>query len=56
VTIVENASRPDQRVHEASLATLPAVAERADGPAVILYGLARRRASAAVAELRGVLA
>ncbi|MFM2356507.1 MAG: hypothetical protein RLZZ528_2243 [Pseudomonadota bacterium] len=52
VTIVENASRADERVLQATLATLPAVAETATGPAVILYGLAPRRAAAALSELK----
>lgn len=42
VTLVENASRPDQRIRAANLATLPAAAEDLDGPAVILFGLAPR--------------
>jgi siroheme synthase len=52
VTIVENASRPDQRVLQATLATLPAAADAATGPAVILYGLAPRRAAAALPTLK----
>ena len=55
VTIVENASRQDERVLEATLATLPAVAEMATGPAVILYGLAPRRAAAVIPELKEAL-
>ncbi len=44
VTVVENASRPDQRVVGATLAALPdAVADLA-GPALILFGLAPRAA------------
>jgi uroporphyrin-III C-methyltransferase len=44
VTIVENASRPDQRIVAATLATLPAaIAEAAmTGPALLMYGLAPR--------------
>ncbi|MGR3541253.1 MAG: siroheme synthase CysG [Hasllibacter sp.] len=43
--LVENASRPDQRVHAATLATLPAIAEAVAGPAVILLGLVPREAA-----------
>lgn len=46
VTLVENASRPDQRLHAATLATLPATAAACSGPAVILWGLAPRAAAA----------
>jgi uroporphyrin-III C-methyltransferase len=46
VTLVENASRPDQRLHAATLATLPASAAACSGPAVILWGLAPRAAAA----------
>ncbi|MFN6977015.1 MAG: uroporphyrinogen-III C-methyltransferase [Gemmobacter sp.] len=45
-TLVENASRADQRIHPASLATLPAAAAACTGPAVILWGLAPRAAAA----------
>lgn len=44
ITLVENVSRPDQRVIAASLATLPEAAARAMGPAVLLYGLTPREA------------
>ena len=49
VTIVENASRPDQRIVAATLATLPAVLAEADmtGPALLMYGLAPRDATRA---------
>jgi uroporphyrin-III C-methyltransferase len=53
VTIVENASRADQRVIAATVATLPAMAERLAGPAVMLLGLAPRRAAAALRDLAG---
>lgn len=46
VTLVENASRPDQRLHAASLATLPAAAAACQGPAIILWGLVPRAAAA----------
>lgn len=44
VTLVENVSRPDQRIIAATLADLPDAAARLSGPAVILYGLAARQA------------
>ena len=50
ITVIENVSRLDQRVIEASLATLPEAASALQGPAVILYGLAPRRAIAALKE------
>jgi len=46
VTLVENASRPDARIHAATLASLPAAATACTGPAVILWGLAPRAAAA----------
>lgn len=46
VTLIENVSRPDQRVIAATLATLAALAATLEGPAVILYGLAPRQAAA----------
>ena len=48
VTIVENASRPDQRILAATLDTLPHVLEKSNvsGPALTLYGLAPRAAEA----------
>jgi uroporphyrin-III C-methyltransferase len=52
VTLVENVSRPDQRILAATLATLPEAAAALDGPAVILYGLAPRRARAALPQLK----
>jgi uroporphyrin-III C-methyltransferase len=45
ITIVENVSRPDQRIYGTTLAALPDTASRCDGPAVILFGLAPRAAS-----------
>lgn len=44
VTLVEHASRPDERRHPATLATLPEAAQACRGAAVILYGLAPRAA------------
>lgn len=52
VTLVENVSRADERVHEATLSTLPAAAAAAEGPAVILLGLAPRAARASLPALR----
>ena len=46
VTLVENVSRPDQRVLAATLATLPDAAAQLAGPAVILYGLHPRHSIA----------
>jgi uroporphyrin-III C-methyltransferase len=52
VTIVENASRADQRVVAATLATLPEALADVSGPAVLLYGLAPRRATQALSQLK----
>ena len=53
VTVVENASRPDQRIVAATLADLPETLGGAGiaGPAVLLYGIAPRGAEAALADL-----
>ncbi|MGV8986634.1 MAG: uroporphyrinogen-III C-methyltransferase [Cypionkella sp.] len=51
VTLVENVSRPDQRIVAATLSTLPEAAQSLEGPAVILYGLAPRQAAAALTQL-----
>lgn len=51
VTLVENASRPDQRIIPATLHTLPARADLS-GPAVIFLGLAPRGALAALPQLQ----
>ena len=56
VTLVENVSRPDQRIVAASLATLPEAAAALKSPAVILYGLAPRQARAALPRLKEVSA
>ena len=52
VSLVENVSRPDQRVLAATLATLPEAAQSLTGPAVILLGLAPRQALRAATELK----
>ncbi|MEM9577179.1 MAG: siroheme synthase CysG [Pseudomonadota bacterium] len=48
VTVIENASRPDQRILETTLDALPAALSAAEmtGPALTFYGLARREATA----------
>ncbi|QPZ90822.1 uroporphyrinogen-III C-methyltransferase [Thioclava electrotropha] len=48
--VVENASRADQVIRPATLATLPTVTAEAKGPAVILLGLAPRDARTALKE------
>ncbi|PZQ99961.1 MAG: uroporphyrinogen-III C-methyltransferase [Cereibacter sphaeroides] len=56
ITIVENVSRADEQVIATTLATLPEALSGVSGPAVILYGLAPRRAAAALVELKEALA
>jgi len=53
VTLVENASRPDQRILSTTLDRLPADLAAADlmGPVLTLYGLAPRAAAQALPEL-----
>ena len=51
VTVVENVARPDCRIIAATLATLPEAVAQADGPAVLLYGLAPRRAHSSLKDL-----
>ncbi|MHA7874018.1 siroheme synthase CysG [Roseivivax sp.] len=53
VTVIENASRPDQRVLAARLSTLATDLSEAEmaGPALTLFGLAPRAAEAAAQEL-----
>lgn len=46
ITIVENASRADQRTIAATLATLPEAVSDVTGPALLLHGLAPRAAEA----------
>jgi uroporphyrin-III C-methyltransferase / precorrin-2 dehydrogenase / sirohydrochlorin ferrochelatase len=57
VTIVENASRPDQSVLQSCLATLATDLDHADmtGPAILLYGLAPRAGLDQFAQLPEVL-
>lgn len=52
VTVVENVSRPDQRIHACRLSSLPETAALATGPAVILFGLAPRAAVQALQDLK----
>ncbi|MFN3972329.1 MAG: uroporphyrinogen-III C-methyltransferase [Gemmobacter sp.] len=52
LTIVANISRADEAIIGATLATLPAAVARAEGPAVILFGLAPRAATAALPALK----
>ncbi|MEM1371235.1 MAG: siroheme synthase CysG [Pseudomonadota bacterium] len=51
VTLVENASRPDQRIVASTLATVVSDLDEAqlDGPALILFGLAPRKAAETIA-------
>lgn len=53
VTLVENASRPDQRIVETTLDALPAALSAAEmsGPALTFYGLSKRKAATAVTDL-----
>lgn len=46
VTIVENASRPDQRILPTTLLSLPEALDAVTGPAVLMLGLAPRDATA----------
>ena len=58
VTLVENASRPGQRIIEARLGTLPddIGANALDGPVLMLLGLAPRRAGAVLDTLNAEIA
>jgi uroporphyrin-III C-methyltransferase/precorrin-2 dehydrogenase/sirohydrochlorin ferrochelatase len=57
VTVVENASRPGQRVIATSLIELPSALEAAApaGPVMILFGLEPRAAALALSEMREAL-
>jgi uroporphyrin-III C-methyltransferase/precorrin-2 dehydrogenase/sirohydrochlorin ferrochelatase len=50
VTVVENASRPEQRIVAATLGTLPEALGDVTGPAMLLLGLAPRAARAALSD------
>ena len=54
ITVIENASRSDQRILETSLAQLPHDLTKADmtGPALTFFGLAPRAAALAADEIR----
>ncbi|MBA3909255.1 MAG: uroporphyrinogen-III C-methyltransferase [Rhodobacter sp.] len=52
VTVVANVSRIDERVIPATLATLSEAVATAEGPAVILFGLAPRRAASVLSTLK----
>jgi siroheme synthase len=52
VTLVENVSRPDQRIIACTLATFAAHAAGLAGPAVILLGLAPRAAVQHISHLQ----
>lgn len=52
ISIVENVSRPDQRIIGTTLAQLPEAITECDGPAVILFGLAPREAGHSLAQLK----
>lgn len=52
VTIVENVSRPRQRILPTTLGALPEAVALCDGPAVILFGLAPREAVSVLSELK----
>ena len=56
VTIVENASRGDERIVATTLGHLPDALADIAGPAVLLYGLAPRRAQAALTQLKEAIA
>jgi uroporphyrin-III C-methyltransferase/precorrin-2 dehydrogenase/sirohydrochlorin ferrochelatase len=57
VSVIENASRPDQRILATTLARLePALTEAGlDGPALLLFGLAPRAARARLPELETLI-
>ena len=56
VTLVENASRPDQRVIATTLGALADAVDGVDGPALILFGLAPRGAPARVRPVAATVA
>lgn len=56
VTLVENVSRPDQRILSVPLASLPEAAADLAGPAIILWGLSPRHVASARDQLKEVLA
>jgi siroheme synthase len=58
VTVVENASRPEQRILETTLDALPAALTAAEmtGPALTFYGLAPRQSATAGADFDALIA
>lgn len=52
VTVVANVSRPDQQIIAATLATLVTALAAANGPAILLYGLAPRAAAHTLSQLK----
>ncbi len=52
VSVIANVSRPDQQIIAATLADLPQAVARANGPAVLLYGLAPRAAALSLPQLQ----
>lgn len=52
ITVVENVSLPDQRIFAGNLGCLAQTADQATGPAVILFGLAPRRAARTLETLK----
>ena len=52
VTIIENVSRPEQRIIGTTLSALPEAIATCAGPAVILFGLAPRAARSSLAQLK----
>lgn len=52
VSIVANVSRPDQQIIGATLATLDSAAAKANGPAVLLYGLAPRAVAQTLSQIQ----
>ncbi len=51
ISLVENVSRPDQRIIATTLANLPSAVTELSGPAVILLGLAPRQAAQVTLQL-----
>ncbi|MDZ4136760.1 MAG: uroporphyrinogen-III C-methyltransferase [Paracoccaceae bacterium] len=56
VTVVANVSRPDECITAATLLTLHEAVADVDGPAIVLYGLAPRRASRTLTQFKEALA
>lgn len=52
VTLVENVSRADQRIHASDLGTLADTAQALTGPAILILGLAPRAARATLTDLK----